>query len=116
MPLEKSPLAGAGMNIPARPFELDPDWEIDPQSLNIGEKIGAPRVVCSRHVCTDLPFACVHEETCCVKNWCYCTATGKPASLPDPGGGGGGGALRSWWAARGFAYSCLLSDVVHKVT
>jgi len=41
VPLNKSPLAGAGMNIPARPFELDPDWEVDPASLNIGEKIGA---------------------------------------------------------------------------
>lgn len=42
MPLDKSPLKGAGINIPARPFELDPDWEVDPESLDIGAKIGAP--------------------------------------------------------------------------
>lgn len=43
VPLDKSPLAGAGMNIPARPFELDPDWEIDPSALEIGGKIGERR-------------------------------------------------------------------------
>lgn len=40
-PLESSKLKGAGINIPSAPFQLDPDWEVDPESLNIEEKIGA---------------------------------------------------------------------------
>lgn len=47
-PLEHSRLKGAGINIPSAPFELDPDWEVDPESLHIEEKIG----VCSHW----LPF------------------------------------------------------------
>lgn len=39
-PLESSKLKGAGINIPARPFDLDADWEIDPNSLQIEEIIG----------------------------------------------------------------------------
>ena len=38
--LEDSPLSGAARNIPDKPFELDPDWEVDPESLEIMEKIG----------------------------------------------------------------------------
>lgn len=41
VPLERSALKGATMNIPAKPFDLDPDWEVDPESLEVGAKIGA---------------------------------------------------------------------------
>ena len=44
VPLEDSPLAGAARNIPDKPFELDPDWEVDPESLEIMEKIGASQM------------------------------------------------------------------------
>ena len=36
-----SPLSGAVRNIPDKPFELAPDWEVEPESLEIMEKIGA---------------------------------------------------------------------------
>ena len=38
--LERSPLSSAVKHIPEKPFELDPDWEVDPESLTIMEKIG----------------------------------------------------------------------------
>ena len=40
--LEESPLHGALKSIPRRPFELDPEYEVDPSQLVIMEKIGAP--------------------------------------------------------------------------
>jgi hypothetical protein len=43
VPLERSALKGATMNIPSKPFDLDPDWEVDPESLEVGAKIGAPK-------------------------------------------------------------------------
>ena len=41
VPLDRSSLKGATINIPSKPFELDPDWEVDPASLDLGAKIGA---------------------------------------------------------------------------
>lgn len=52
--LEESPLAGAARNIPDTPFELDPDWEVDPDSLEILEKIGALPFPVAR--VSDFPF------------------------------------------------------------
>ena len=40
--LEESPLHGALKSIPRKPFELDPEYEVDPSQLVIMEKIGAP--------------------------------------------------------------------------
>lgn len=71
--LEESPLAGAARNIPDKPFELDPDWEVDPESLEILEKIGAPRILSS--------FAYVNR---CVfidfGPWVSAVLTARPAS------------------------------------
>ena len=39
--LEESPLHGALKSIPRTPFELDPEYEVDPSQLVIMEKIGA---------------------------------------------------------------------------
>ena len=38
--LEESPLHGALKSIPRKPFELDPEYEVDPSQLVIMEKIG----------------------------------------------------------------------------
>lgn len=67
-PLEDSPLAGAARNIPDKPFELDPDWEVDPESLEIMEKIGAPQFKLTNFSVRGLDcHACKSAKGCGVK-------------------------------------------------
>ena len=47
--LEESPLHGALKSIPRKPFELDPEYEVDPSQLVIMEKIGARPTLCLCH-------------------------------------------------------------------
>ena len=42
VPLEDSPLSGAIVHIPDNIADLDPDWEIDPATLIIMDKLGEP--------------------------------------------------------------------------
>jgi hypothetical protein len=49
VPLDRSSLKGASINIPSKPFDLDPDWEVDPDSLQVGAKIGASVIIPRRH-------------------------------------------------------------------
>lgn len=38
--LSSSKLAGGFGYVPASMFNFDPDWEIDPDALHIGDKLG----------------------------------------------------------------------------
>ena len=42
VPLADSALSGALVHIPSDIYDLDPDWEIDPDSLELMGKLGAP--------------------------------------------------------------------------
>jgi hypothetical protein len=42
VPLSESSLSGAMVHIPKNVYDLEADWEIDPASLEIKEKIGKP--------------------------------------------------------------------------
>ena len=43
VPLAESALSGALVHIPSDIYDLDPDWEIDPDSLQLMGKLGAPQ-------------------------------------------------------------------------
>lgn len=43
VPLADSALSGALVHIPSDIYDLDPDWEIDPDSLQLMGKLGAPQ-------------------------------------------------------------------------
>ena len=42
VPLAESALSGALVHIPSDIYDLDPDWEVDPDSLQLMGKLGAP--------------------------------------------------------------------------
>ena len=44
VPLADSALSGALVHIPSDIYDLDPDWEIDPDSLELMGKLGAPQM------------------------------------------------------------------------
>ncbi len=47
--LAESHLSGKIQHIPDNMYDLDADWEIDPKSLTLMEKIGMPLILCPCH-------------------------------------------------------------------
>ena len=58
VPLADSALSGALVHIPSDIYDLDPDWEIDPNSLELMGKLGAPPT-CHRLLGRALPLCAV---------------------------------------------------------
>lgn len=59
VPLAESALSGALVHIPSDIYDLDPDWEIDPDSLELMGKLGAPST-CQRFYGRPLSYVLVY--------------------------------------------------------